>query len=640
MFRIKRLYLFILKTFLPLFFMTFAICLFIVLMQFLWRHIKDLVGKGIEIELLAELFFYAALSMVPLALPLAILLASLMTFGNLGERLELLSIKASGVSLIKMMRPLIITIVIISVAAFFFQNDVLPKTQVKMYSLLYSMKQKSPEVDIPEGVFYDQIKGYNLYVKQKDRETGILRDIIIYDISDGFENAMIILADSGRLKFTDDKKYLFLTLYGGESFENLKDQRGATGSVPYRREVFSFKDILIPFDAGFNRMDESSMADQHIGKNITKLKSSIDSMTLKVDSIGMDIGNDLKRSGYYNLTNRPSLSIAPPQHNPIRDFDIDEVYASAPIQQRENWLNRALTRARNVKQEYEFKSYNADAQKGMIRRHEIEMHKKFTLSFACLIFFFIGAPLGAIIRKGGLGTPIVISVFLFIFYYIIDNSGYKMARDGVWPVWEGIWLSSAVLLPLGIFFTYKAMNDSSLFNKDAYMNFFKKVFKRHLTRKLELKEIVMDDISDSEMLQRVAELDKTCKAMQESCGKGIQNFISYWRKGVDMALLDRLRNETEGFVEYATNTRSKLVILKLMDYPILRKSFFYSPCRGNSKIGTVAALILPLSIPIYLVGLFEQKDLKRELGVIRKTNTEITFLVEKEMKEKENNETI
>ena len=441
MFRIKRLYLFILKTFLPLFFMTFAICLFIVLMQFLWRHIKDLVGKGIEIELLAELFFYAALSMVPLALPLAILLASLMTFGNLGERLELLSIKASGVSLIKMMRPLIITIVIISVAAFFFQNDVLPKTQIKLYSLLYSMKQKSPELEIPEGVFYDQIKGYNLYVKQKDRETGILRDIIIYDISDGFENAMIILADSGRLKFTDDKKYLFLTLYGGESFENLKDQRGATGSVPYRREVFSFKDILIPFDAGFNRMDESSMADQHIGKNITKLKSSIDSMTLKVDSIGMDIGNDLKRSGYYNLTNRPSLSIAPPQHNPIRDFDIDEVYASAPIQQRENWLNRALTRARNVKQEYEFKSYNADAQKGMIRRHEIEMHKKFTLSFACLIFFFIGAPLGAIIRKGGLGTPIVISVFLFIFYYIIDNSGYKMARDGAWPVWEGIWLS-------------------------------------------------------------------------------------------------------------------------------------------------------------------------------------------------------
>lgn len=620
--------------------MTFAICLFIVLMQFLWRHVKDLVGKGIEIELLAELFFYAALSMVPLALPLAILLASLMTFGNLGERFELLAIKASGVSLIKMMRPLIITIVIISVAAFFFQNDVLPKTQVKMYSLLYSMKQKSPELEIPEGVFYDQIKGYNLYVKQKDRKTGMLHDIIIYDISDGFENAMIILADSGKLKFTDDKKYLFLTLYGGESFENLRDQRGATGSVPYRREVFSFKDILIPFDAGFTRMDESSMADQHIGKNISKLRSSIDSMSLKVDSIGMDIGKDLKRSGYYSITNKPSISIAPPERKPLEGFDIDEIYASAPIQQRENWLNRALTRARNVKQEYEFKSYNADSQKFMIRRHEIEMHKKFTLSFACLVFFFIGAPLGAIIRKGGLGTPIVISVFLFIFYYIIDNSGYKMARDGVWPVWEGIWLSSAALLPLGIFFTYKAMNDSSLFNRDAYLNFFKKVFKRHLTRKLELKEIVMDDVSDAEMLRRAAELDKTCKAMQESCGKRIQGFAAYWRKGVDMKLLDRLRNETESFVEYATNTRSQLVILKLMDYPVLRRSFFYSPCRGNEKAGLVAAALLPLSVPVYLIGLYEQKDLKRELEVIRKTNAEIRILVERDMEKKKNNETI
>lgn len=622
--------------------MTFAICLFIVLMQFLWRHVKDLVGKGIEIELLAELFFYAALSMVPLALPLAILLASLMTFGNLGERFELLAIKASGVSLIKMMKPLIITIIIISVAAFFFQNDILPKTQVKMYSLLYSMKQKSPELEIPEGVFYDQIKGYNLYVKKKDPKTGMLHNVMIYDISDGFENAMIILADSGKLKFTDDKKYLFLTLYGGESFENLKDQRGATGSVPYRREVFSFKDILIPFDAGFTRMDESSMADQHIGKNISQLKSSIDSMTLKVDSIGMGIGKDLKRSGYYTLTNRPSLAIAPPRRGAVENFDIDAVYASAPIQQRENWLNRALTRARNVKQEYEFKSYNADSQKYMIRRHEIEMHKKFTLSFACLVFFFIGAPLGAIIRKGGLGTPIVISVLLFIFYYIIDNSGYKLARDGVWPVWEGIWLSSAALLPLGIFFTYKAMNDSSLFNKDAYMNFIKKVFKRHLTRKIELKEIVMDDISNSEMLARIDRLDDICKKMQENCGKKAQSFITYWERGVDMNLLDRLRKETEEFVEYATNTRSQLVILKLMDYPVLRKSFFYSPCRGNRRLGLAVAAILPISIPVYLAGLYEQRDLKRELGVIRKTDSEIKLLVEKEMEkgENENIETI
>lgn len=210
--------------------MTFFICLFIILMQFLWRYVDELVGKGIEMPVLAELFFYAAVSMVPMSLPLALLLASLMTFGNLGERLELLAIKAAGVSLLHVMRPLVIVVALIAIGAFFFQNDILPKAQVKMYTLLYSIRQKSPELDIPEGVFYDQINGYNLYVKEKDRKTGMMRDMMIYDLSGGFDNAMVILADSGKLKLTEDKQYLFLTLYSGESFENLKSQRTAVNS--------------------------------------------------------------------------------------------------------------------------------------------------------------------------------------------------------------------------------------------------------------------------------------------------------------------------------------------------------------------------------------------------------------------------
>ena len=297
--RIKRLYLFVLQTFLPLFLMTFFICLFIVLMQFLWRYIDDLVGKGLDVAVIAELFFYAALTMVPLALPLAILLASLMAFGNLGEHFELTAMKSAGVSLIRVMSPLIIFLTFVSVGAFFFQNNVLPKAQVKMWSLLLSMRQKSPELDIPEGVFYDQITGYNLFVKNKDRETGILREMMIYDVSKGYNGyANIIVADSGKLSMTTDKKYLYLQLYSGESFEDLKDSRkGARrndAGMLYRRESFKTKEIMIPFDATFNRMGDETMSNQYIGKDLNELNHTIDSLTLRVDSVGNRLANELR----------------------------------------------------------------------------------------------------------------------------------------------------------------------------------------------------------------------------------------------------------------------------------------------------------------------------------------------------------
>ena len=632
MFKIKRLNLFILKTFLPLLLMTFMICLFIVLMQFIWQHIKDFVGKGLDISILAEMFFYAAASMVPLALPLAILLASLMTFGNLSERFELLAIKASGVSLIKIMRPLIITIILISIGAFFFQNNVLPTVQVKMWSLLYSIKQKSPALEIPEGVFYNQIEGYNIYVKKKDNKKNMMYGITIYDISNGAENAAIIVADSGSLKFTDDQHFLFLTLESGESFENLKSQEATSTTLPYRREVFSRKEILIPFDANFNRIDESSMSNKYVGKNITELKHSIDSMSLIVDSIGSKIGQELKNSSYYNIIYRSSSAQTPVKTNVLNNFNLEEAYTAASIQQREYWTNRALSKARNIKQDYEFKSYRASEQKQLIRRHEIEMHKKFTLSFACLIFFFIGAPLGAIIGRGGLGTPIVVSVILFIIYYIIDNSAYKLARDGIWEVWQGLWLSSAVLLPLGIFFTYKAVNDSAVFNKDAYKNFIRKIFRRHYARVVEMKEISLIDVDKEGLLERVEHLDNICNRLQIEYGKRMQHFFAYWQKGYNKTLINELREILESFIEYAEYSKRRLVVLKLMDYPIIRNSLLYHPCK-NKKLGILLAFILPLSIPIYIIGVYEQKLLRQELVQIRKTNKDIIDIINKEFKE-------
>ena len=283
---IKRLHLFILQSFLPLFTMTFFIVLFIVLMQFLWKYIDDLVGKGLEISVIAELFFYAAVSMVPMSLPLAILLASLMTFGNLGEKFELTAMKASGISLIRVMAPLIVFISATAVGAFFFQNNVLPHAQVKMWTLLFSIKQKSPELEIPEGVFYTEITGYNLLVQKKNHDTGMLYDVMIYDVSKGGDNATIMLADSALLAFTKEMSHLYLHLYNGEQFENLQDQRGARHNVPFRRETFFDKEILIPFDANFNRLDDQTMRKQYVGKNIKELQHTIDSINHRVDSVG------------------------------------------------------------------------------------------------------------------------------------------------------------------------------------------------------------------------------------------------------------------------------------------------------------------------------------------------------------------
>ena len=630
---VKKLYLFILKTFLPLFLMTFFISLFVLLMQYLWMHIDELVGKGIEMSVLGELFFYAALTLVPMALPLSILLASLMTFGNLGERLELLAIKAAGISLRRTMQPLIVALIFISTGAFFFQNNVLPKAQVKMYTLLFSVRQKSPELDIPEGVFYDQIQGYNLLVDRKNRETGMLYDLMIYDFSDGFDNAMVILADSGKLNFTEDKQYLFFDLYSGESFENLRNQRTNANNIPYRRESFGTKEILITFDGNFNRMDESVMQSQYIGQNIGQLTHSIDSMTHRSDSITGRIATDLKNN-YFSTGNNPTPPSITAQKGADANaktfgyIDIDSIYANASLQERETMLSRAHSRAESVRQDYEYKSVTTNQLQVLIRRHEIERHRKFTISFACLIFFFIGAPLGAIIRKGGLGTPVVISVLLFIFYYIIDNAGYKAALNGRWAVWEGMWLSSGVLLVLGIFLTYKAINDSAVFNKDAYMNFFRRLIGKAETRNVVHKEVIIDEATPQEILTAVEALDRNTAALTENFGNKRQSFFAYWTRGYDRDALRRLHDELEEFVRMAQNSRSALLVTKLMDYPILRNLLLYRPCPAASA-GRVVMWLLPFTLPLYFIGAREQKHLRQELQTIRRTNREIADIARK-----------
>lgn len=447
-------------------------------MQFLWMHVKDLVGKGVGISVLAEFFVYSTISVVPLALPLAILLASLMTFGNMGEKFELTAMKSAGISLFRIMRPLTICIAFICVGAFFFSNYVMPKSQVKLWTLIFSLRQKSPELEIPAGEFYDGINGYNIYVRHKDTKTGLLEDLMIYDFSNGFKNTKVMVADSGRLYFTADNKYLMLCLYHGESFENLTQQQSAISDkdrIPYRRETFARKQLLIDFDSEFSRYDESVLRDQHVSKNVGELVHSIDSVKLIAQSRSRGQSREMVNNRYFGRERVSERQLTQITKKEQQTHNIDSLCATLPQVGKERAATIAYEKARAASDQVEYNALLLDDSQRYIRKHAIELHRKFTLSFACLIFFFIGAPLGAIIRKGGLGAPVVISVVMFIIYYLIDNTGYKMAREGFWPVWAGIWLSSSILLPIGIFLTYKAATDSSLLNPDAWLKQLEKL---------------------------------------------------------------------------------------------------------------------------------------------------------------------
>lgn len=635
MFRIKRLYLFMLQSYLPLFLMTFFICLFIVLMQFLWRYIDDLVGKGLEFSVIVELFFYAALTMVPMALPLAVLLASLMTFGNLGERFELMAMKASGISLLKTMRPLIALMVVVAAGAFFFQNDVLPVAQSKMYTLLLSMRQKSPELEIQEGVFNDQIPGRNIFIESKNRETGMLYGVMIYDMSSGadIDQMRIILADSGRISVTEDKRYLVVRLYDGEQFENLRGQGTGRGNVPYRRESFTEKKLVMLFDNNFNRMDESNMRNQYVGKNISELNHTIDSVTARVDSVGRVHGQELVDYPFFNMpatrvvfrnnkadtVRRREVTLADP-------LNVDTLYAHAGAGHAKNMYAQALGKARRMKQEFEYSALLAADDNKTIRRHAIELQKKFTLSIACIIFFFIGAPLGAIIRKGGLGAPLVISVLLFIVYYIIDNTGYKLARDGRWAVWEGMWLSTGVLLPLGIFLTYKAINDSAVFKTDAWRILINRWLGVRQVRHVEFKDVAMDDVNPQVAREMMTIVNGQIERFVAENGNGKQSYWDFYLKGFDRRSLGTIQSGVEEMVDYMSNHRNKLLVNKLSNYPVVRNLWVYNPT-PRRWMGYVAIALIPVGVPLWLIGRSQRKRLVSDLGTVTRTTGEVDKLL-------------
>ena len=482
----KRLYWYVLKTFLGPFIMTFFICVFILLMQFLWKYVDDLVGKGLDWNILAELLFYAAFGLLPFAFPLSMLLASIMTFGELGENYELVAMKSSGISLFRIMRPLLVIALIITGMAFFFANNVLPHTNLRFTTLLFSIRNQRPELVLKEGVFTSEIDGYSIRIGNKDNRTNTLHDILIYDHTNNKANESVTVADSGYLKMTEDKNYMVMTLYNGENFAEGTSTPGQRNTnFPFRRDRFEKQVInvrVMNFD--FQRRDENIYRNTYRMLNIGQLKFAEDSLLVDYKD---RLKNFMLNTRYtYHLDRRISAltmendsllrQLEMQQH---RTYDIDSLLASYQSFGSPEFVQNALYSARNNFQEINNIENNLYGRKKRINQHMMERHRKFTLSFAVLIFFFIGAPLGAIIRKGGLGMPVVVSILLFISYYIFSMTGEKSAREDVWEMLAGMWFSSLIFRPVGLWLTYKAVTDSPVMSSETYIALFKKL---NLTR--------------------------------------------------------------------------------------------------------------------------------------------------------------
>jgi lipopolysaccharide export system permease protein len=623
-FRIKKLDIFIARQFGLLFIGTFFICQFVLMMQFLWRFIDELIGKGLSMEIMAQFFWYMALMLVPQAFPLAILLSSLITFGNLGESSELTAIKAAGISLMQSFRSLIFITVVICLCSFYFQNNIGPQANMKLTQLLISMKQKSPELEIPEGIFYDGIPNCNIYVQKKNVKTGKLYGIMIYRMTQSYEDAAIILADSGMLQSTAEKKHLLLTLWSGEWFENMQAQQLAgSAAVPYRRESFVAKRIVLDFDGDFNMADAASLSNNARGKSLAQISNAIDSLNQTYDSIGRAFYDDVKRI-YYDA---PSLnkrdSMAAVKRGTAKGFDFYKLLDKKEIAKQRQIYTEALGKVQGELSDLEFKSLITKDNERVIRQHKIEAINKFTLAYQCLIFFFIGAPLGAIIRKGGLGVPVIVSVLVFIVYYILDNSGYRMARLGAWAIWFGKGLAPALLTPLAIFVTYKAYNDSVVFNADVWRNIIMRTLGLRTKRHITCKEVILHEPDYAKNNTVLAEINREVTTYSHAHNLvSPPNVIKVFFKYQPDHEIERLNGILEKTIEDLSNTQDRKVLHYINQYPIMSVKAHTRPFE-RKWLNIMAAVILPLGLFFYFRMWRYRLRLLRDLRTIKSTSTNI-----------------
>jgi lipopolysaccharide export system permease protein len=447
------------------------------MLQFLWLYIDELVGKGLGLIVIAEFLFWGAMTCIPLALPLSTMLSSIMTMGNLGENNELLAMKAAGMSVQYIMRPLMGLVFIISISAFFVSNNLIPYAHLQISSLMYDIRQKRMEIKIPSGIFYNGIEDYSLRIEEQNERSQLLYDVIVYDHTARQGNNSVTRADSGYIKLTANKEYMIFKLFNGHTYEEDKQNPGDT-IYPFQKRYFAEQEVLIPLSGyDFKRSnDNERFKEQAQMKSLKELNTISDSLKIVRGTVS---------NTFAETFNYKSFLARPQEFDTIKRFLDQYIYTIAndslfnllPTREKIRTIDRAINRARQASLQIEMLAANYEQADHTVRRMDIEWHRKFTLSIACLIFFFIGAPLGAIIRKGGLGMPVVVSIFFFVIYWVVDLSGKKLARDDVWDAPFGIWLSSFVLLPIGIFLTYKATTDSALFNTDKYIQVFSNFLK-------------------------------------------------------------------------------------------------------------------------------------------------------------------
>lgn len=631
MFHIRKLDIFITKQFVLLFVGTFFICQFVLMMQFLWAHVDKLIGKGLSMEVLGEMFWYMGLMLVPQALPLAILLASLITFGNLGESSELTAIKSAGISLMQVSRPLIIISVVIAALSLYFQNTVGPKSNIKMGQIMLGMKQSNPELEIPEGVFYDGIPGNNLYVQHKDMETGKLYGMMIYRMTGSYEDQAIILADSGMLQSTADKKHLFLTLYSGEWFENMKQSElGNNAAVPYRRETFVDKKILLDYDGEFSMADAAGITSNARTKSLKKIYHDRDSISAEYDSIGRSYLSDFKRENpRVELMSKRDADYATNRAKQV-EYNPDSAYLHLTAEGKRQVVNAALSTVQTGLTSLEFKSMVTDEGDKQIRQHTVESFNKFSLALICIIFFFIGMPLGAIIRKGGLGLPVLISVLVFIVYYILSNSGSRMARGGMWAVWFGVSLPMMVLVPIAIFFTYKACNDSMVFNPDFYADLMRRMFGLRRKRYVFSKEVVIYEPNYEADLKEMQAITHETQAYAQAhhLMRAPSPYKVFFRYEPDHEI-EHISERLELLIDDLGNSRDGHIISMLSDYPILSVKAHTRPFE-RQWLNVMAAILVPVGMFLYFRMWRFRVRLLADLRTIRQTSDRI----EKRMIEK------
>ena len=621
MFRIKKLDIFVAKQFLQLFAGAFFICQFVLMMQFLWRYVNELIGKGLSLEIMAQFFWYMGLMLMPQAFPLAILLSSLIVFGNLGESSELTAIKAAGISLMQASRSLITIVIIIAGLSFYFQDVVGPLADKSFYQLLLSVKQKSPEVEIPEGIFYDGIPNANLYVQKKDMKTGMLYGIMIYRRTQSYEDQAIILADSGTMQTTAEKKHLLLTLHNGEWFENMQSQDLAgSANVPYRRETFSLKRIVLDFDSDFNLADETGIAADARSKSLDHILTDLDSIVIFNDSIGRQFERDARYRTFYIPEIGKKDSLKAYTQAATGKVNFDSVFAKLSDNEQRAVVQQAMERAQsesydlNMKSDY---SFNINRHE---RLHRMEAINRFTLALSCILFFFIGAPLGAIIRKGGMGVPVIISVLVFIIYYIFENSGMRMARADEWTVWFGKLISTLALAPVAIFFSYKANNDSVVFNIDLYKDLLRRMLGLRVKRNITRKEVIIEDPKYPADVQMLADISQRIVSYSELLH--LPNPIKVFFNSSNDHEIEHISQELETAIEDLGYTKDRIILAELNHYPILVTHAHTRPF-AKKWMNVVTGLILPLGVFFYLRMWRFRLRLYKDLHDIRQTSDKV-----------------